>query len=167
MKLPAFFLGLALLQRAALAAPAVRLDVSNNPCIAEPCPGTVVVPTTIAAGTPFLIFVAALDAESSRDPDYTGMVVFSSTDPLATLPSSFTFTPANEGGTRGGLAAVLRTIGEQTITVTDAAGKLSPGSFVMTVTGSAESVPTVSGWARILLAMALACVGVWFLQRIS
>jgi hypothetical protein len=165
LRLVALFAGLfAMLSGFALAGPAVRLDVSNNPCIAEPCPGSVVFPTTVVAGTPFLIFVAALDAQSARDFTYTGTVNFSSTDPLASLPSSFTFTSANEGGTRGGLTTVLRTIGNQTITVTDAASKLLPGSFVMTVKAT-EPVPTISEWAVILLFLALASAGV-FLTRL-
>jgi hypothetical protein len=147
----------------AVAAPAVRLDVSNNPCIAEPCPGTVVVSTVVAAGAPFLIFVAALDSENSRDPNFTGTVNFSSTDKLASLPSSFTFTPANEGSTRGGLVTILRTPGNQTITVTDPTGRVAPGSFVMTVTAT-ESVPTISSWMKAILGVFLAIGGIWLVR---
>jgi hypothetical protein len=155
------FAGLLAQPFSALAAPAVRLIVSNNPCIAEPCPGPVVVPTVVAAGTSFLIFVAALDDANSTAPTFTGTVNFTSTDSLASLPSNFTFTPANEGSTRGGFTTILRTPGDQTITVTDASGQLLPGSFVMTVTGSAsaESVPAISGWMKVLLAVTLALSG--------
>jgi hypothetical protein len=151
------------------AAPAVRLVISNNPCIAEPCPGPVVVPTVVAAGTPFLIFVAAIDTDNSTDPMFTGTVNFSSTDPSASLPSSFTFTLANEGATRGGLVTILRTPGPQTITVTDVAGNLLPGSFVMTVTGLAptEPIPMVSGWMKLLLGVVLASCGIWLARQIT
>ena len=160
------FAGLLAQPFSALAAPAVRLIVSNNPCIAEPCPGPVVVPTVVAAGTSFLIFVAAIDDQNSTDPTFTGTVNFASTDSLASLPSSFTFTPANEGSTRGGFTTILRTPGNQTITVTDASGRLLPASFVMTVTGPAptESVPTVSAWMRVLLAAALALSGLFLVR---
>ena len=164
MKTLALAVALAALPLSAFAAPAIRLIVSNNSCIAEPCPGVPPPPTTIAAGTPFRIYVAALDGKNSTDPTFTGTVTFSSTDALATLPADFSFTPANEGSTRGGLITVLRTPGNQTITVRDVSGQLLPGSFVMTVTDPVSAdvpVPTASGWAKLLLASTLAASGVW------
>ena len=147
--------------QAALGAAAVRLVLSNDFCLIQPCGPHSPPPRDVVAGALFGIYVVALDGEGSRDNNYAGTVHFSSTDPLATLPSDYTFLPEDQGDRA--FTAILRTPGDQTITVIDLGGNLISGTLVMTVNGPApaESVPTMSGWARILLLMALASVGVW------
>lgn len=153
------------LSSSAFAAPAVRLAVSNNRCLVEPCIPTPVPPTVTAAGAPFGLYAAAIDAGNSRDTEYIGTIFFTSTDPLATLPPSYTFVPANEGGVS--LSAILRTPGMQTITVHDSAGNLLPGTLVMTVTGpgAVAAVPTLSRSGVMALALGLA-FSAWLVLRL-
>jgi hypothetical protein len=143
----------------AAASPAVRLLVSNSHCVLEPCPGSPPFSTAVPSGSRFSIFVVALDSGDSPDQNFAGVVRFSSTDPAATLPAEYTFVPPHRGGQ--GFSVILRTRGDQTITVTDAAGKLLPGSLVMTVLAT-KAVPTTSGWMKAGFAVVLAIVGLWF-----
>jgi len=72
----------------------------------------------------FDIAVAALDSGNARDMNFAGRAEFSSSDPLATLPSAYTFVPADNGGK--GFFVKLRTPGVQTITVSDPANVSPP-----------------------------------------
>lgn len=119
---------------------------------------TPVPPALTAAGQSFGLYVAALDSGNSRDTTYTGSVSFSSSDPLATLPQPFTFSPSD---------AVLRSLGPQSITVRDSQGILAPGILVMTVTGPGAlvGVPTLSTWMQILIAAILSSIGVLILRQ--
>jgi len=114
----------------------------------------------VAAGTSFGIYVAALDGEGSRDNSYAGRVHFSSTDSLATLPADYTFLPGDQGDRP--FSAVLRSPGDQTITVADLGGNVMQGTLVMTVTGAqvAEAIPVLSFEASVLLAVLLGLVGI-------
>jgi hypothetical protein len=165
MKRLASLIGLLILPLAASAAPAVRLGISSSFCFIQLCPGVQPpVPTSAASGTEFGIFVAALDASSVRATTYTGTVTFSSSDPLATLPASYTFVSV-DGGVKA-FSAVLWTLGEQTITVSDPENNLMPGTLTMTVTGpqSPESIPALSPEARVLFAVMLGAAGILFLR---
>ncbi|HEU5248926.1 MAG TPA: hypothetical protein VFW15_02975 [Thermoanaerobaculia bacterium] len=145
---------------AAIAAPAVRIGISSSFCFIQTCPGVQPpVPTTVPSGAPFGVYIAALDGSGVRDAGYTGTVVFSSSDPLATLPASDTFVTA-DGGVKA-FSAVLRTLGEQTITVSDPENNLNPGTLVMTVTRAQvpEAIPILSFEASVLLAVLLGAVG--------
>lgn len=165
MKRLAIVAGLLLLPMAAIAAPAVRIGVSSSFCFIQTCPGVQPpVPTTVASGTPLGVYVAALDGSGLRDASYTGTVVFSSSDPLATLPTNYTFA-ADDGGVKA-FSAVLRTLGKQTITVSDPGNNLIPGTLVMTVTGalSPEDIPVLSLEALLLLAVLLAAAAILVLR---
>lgn len=144
--------------------PATHLLLSNNPCLIQICPPVNVGPTaTVAAGVPFRIFGAAQSARSGRAAGYTGTVFFSSSDPLATLPGSYTFVLADEGGRE--FSAILRTPGMQTITVRDSLGNLLPGTLVMTVTGpGAPAIPTISRGGAIMLVVGFALFGLILLR---
>jgi len=121
----------------------------------------------VRSGVPFAIYVAALDEQDGLDFSYLGTISFSSTDPLATLQSSYTFLPEDRGDRA--FTAILRTPGDQTITVTDSLGRLRPGTLVMTVTGPtlADPIPTLTGWARILILLALAFSGIWLIRHMT
>jgi hypothetical protein len=158
-------IALALLPLGASAAPAVRIGISSSFCFIQTCPGVQPpVPTTVPSGTPFGVYIAALDGSSVRDASYTGTVVFSSSDPLATLPANYTFVTA-DGGVKA-FSAVLRTLGEQTITVSDPGNNLIPGTLVMTVTGaqSSDDIPVLSPEALLLLAVLLAATATLVLR---
>ena len=82
--------------------------------------------------------------------------------PLERL-SSLVAEPADvtaDGGVKA-FSAVLRTLGEQTITVSDPGNNLIAGTLVMTVTGAQvpEAIPILSFEASVLLAVLLGAVG--------
>lgn len=145
----------------------VRLEVTNNICRVEPCPGDPPAPTSVSSGSPFSIYVAGLDAFNSRASDLTGVTAsLSSSDPLAILPATFTFGPMDQGIRSFPNGAVLRTLGVQTITVTDVSGRLAPGTLRLTVNAQvSEGVPTIGEVGRLLLIAALALSGVWISYR--
>jgi hypothetical protein len=78
---------------------------------------------------------------------------------LATLPANYTFVPA-DGGVKA-FSAVLRTLAEQTITVSDPGNNVILGTLTMTVTGAQvpEAIPTLSFEALALFAIALGVAG--------
>ena len=154
------FLSLFTLSQVASGGAAVRLVLSNDFCLIEPCGPHSPPSRIVAAGTSFGIYVAALDGEGSRDNSYAGRVHFSSTDSLATLPADYTFLPGDQGDRP--FSAVLRSPGDQTITVADLGGNVMQGTLVMTVTGAqvAEAIPVLSFEASVLLAVLLGLVGI-------
>ena len=87
------------------------------------------------AGTPFSATVRAIDQWGNNAADYTGTVTLTSTDPLATLPGSYTYGPTDTAQ-HVFTGVILRTPGTQRITATDSAGhsissapiSVSPGS---------------------------------------
>lgn len=84
-------------------------------------------PTIATAGTPFSVTVRAEDVFGNAASGYTGTVSFSSSDPAAFLPTSYTFTTNDFGSkTLGGV--ILRATGTQTITVSDNTGRVDVGN---------------------------------------
>ena len=75
-------------------------------------------PTTDTAGAGESFTVTAFDPYGNLAAGYVGMVTFSSSDPQAILPGSYTFTTADDG--KHTFAATLKTAGTQSITATDA-----------------------------------------------
>jgi hypothetical protein len=67
------------------------------------------------SGYPFTVW--ALDAFGNHVANYTGTVHFSSSDPQAMLPADYTYT-SSDAGTHN-FVATFKTVGTQTITVTD------------------------------------------------
>jgi len=65
-----------------------------------------------------MVTVTAQTAAAKTASDYRGTVSFSSSDPTATLPASYTFTTA-DGGSHA-FSMTLTTLGAQTLTVSDA-----------------------------------------------
>ncbi len=51
----------------------------------------------VQAGVPFDLYVFALDAQFHVIPDYTGLILFSATDPLATTPVYYEFQRSDRG----------------------------------------------------------------------
>jgi len=146
----------------ASAAPAIRLVV-QAPCTGI-CPGPAF-RVSVAQGEQFTVSVAAVDGSGMQDIAYVGTVQFSSTDPLASLPANYTFVPADQGFRAFPNGAALRTVGVQTVTVTDPVNNLIPGVLTLTVTGQAATeVPALGDPAKILLVLALALCGFWLLQ---
>ena len=95
-------------------------------------------PTSDTAGTAGSLTVTAYDTYGNVATGYTGTVDLSSTDPHAALPSSYTFTPGDEGQQTFGIA--FDTAGTQSITVTDTAtSSLSATESNITVTPAAAA----------------------------
>src|SRR5262249_11073212 len=116
---------------------------SFNPAAAPPhLEGKNVTPRAPQAGESFTFTVTERTAFGQTVGSYRGTVHFSSSDPRAFLPGSYTFT-ANDAGSHT-LGAVLLTAGPQTITVTDSTGLTDTFSFV--VTPAATSGVVVSGY---------------------
>lgn len=156
----------ALVPARAEAAPATQLALSNHPCLIQVCAHPVPpIPTTVESGASFPVFVAALDSRNARDIGFTGTVILSSSDPLATLAPPYVFVTEDEGGR--GFSVILRTPGAQTITVMDVSGTLTPGTLTMTVTapGFTVGIPTLTIWTKLALALLLGLAGVWVFRR--
>jgi len=77
---------------------------------------SVTAPATATAGTSFNFTVTALDGSNSVATGYAGTAHFTSTDAQATLPANSTLTNGIAS-----FAATMKTVGNKTITVTDAA----------------------------------------------
>jgi hypothetical protein len=147
----------------ATADPAVGL-LTFIPCVGV-CPGAVRI-IGLTSGEVFPIFVAALDATGNRDPEYTGTIVFSSSDPLAMLPQSYTFTLADQGSHIFMNSGVFRTPGAQTFSAADTSGSLPPAIWAVTVylPSDAAAIPTTTRGGAILAAVLLAAIGIWVLH---
>lgn len=91
-------------------------------------------------GEPHRFFVVARDDENAVDQSFTGTVLFASSDPKSTLPPAYRFTAADQGVHE--FEFVVRTLGFQTITVSDAAGVLRSGHLARNAVVSA-AVPTL------------------------
>jgi hypothetical protein len=155
---------LSLIRGSAAAAPATRLELTLDHCAIEACPPTNPVrPPVVSSGETFSIYAIAVDS-TGRDMTYRGTISFSSSDPAAELPLPYTFTASDNGGR--GFTVVLRTVGQQTITVRDVSGGLSEGTLSLTVTGPTvpTGIPALSGGMMFLLAILLGSIGTWLCQ---
>jgi hypothetical protein len=94
-------------------------------------------PDTTVAGQAVDVAVTALDPYGNTDVHYTGTITFSSSDPNAGLPPNYTFTAADQGMVVLVGGATLFLAGSQSITVTDVAIGLLPGSALVSVTPAA------------------------------
>jgi sugar lactone lactonase YvrE len=102
-------------------------------------------PSTTVAGSPFDVTVAAIDAYGNPDPNYSGTVMFTSTDSASgsVVPANYTFVAADKGMHTFSSGVTLLTAGPRTITVADK----SNGSF----TASANLVVTPAAASHLVL----------------
>ena len=151
------------LARVGQAAPATHLSVIFPCCPAGP--GTCRVIVT-QPGEVRCINLEPHDANEQTDPTWVGTVVFTSSDPLATLPAPCTFSPTNPTCTSFA-DTVFQTLGPQTITVSDMTGILTPGTAQITVVVGepANQVPTTGWQAKAAAVALLALVGASLLKR--
>jgi hypothetical protein len=138
--------------------PAVSFVVSNDPCLIQVCGEHPSPPKIAEAGRSFQVYVLAIDAAHSEDPNYVGPAVVTTTDPRAVLPPTLTF---DQGLNQ--FTITLMTIGDQTITVTDPIRGIT-GSLIMSVTAPAASVPILNGSSMLLLAGILGAAGIWLVR---
>ena len=111
------------------------LAVTQSGIVVQPAPiGSLVItqlPSKVYAGLTDGFQVAACDSYGNVITGFTGTVQFTSSDPDADLPSSYTFTSANAGVHL--FSAELETPGTQTITATAATVPAITGSASTTV----------------------------------
>jgi hypothetical protein len=123
-------------------ADALSLTVATDPSFA-----VTGFPSPTTAGAAGTVTVTARNADGTVTTGYTGTVHFSSSDPRAVLPASYTFTDADKGVHT--FTATLQTAGSQSLTATDTSNSSITGSATgITVTPSTaaslvlSSVPT-------------------------
>jgi hypothetical protein len=105
-------------------------------------------PAATTAGVAQAFTVTLRDAFGNVATGYTGTVAFSSSDPIAALPASYTFTAADAGVHT--FTAALKRAGTQSITVTDTAAPALSGSESGIVVGAAAvSQFAISGPASV------------------
>jgi hypothetical protein len=92
-------------------------------------------PPSAMASASFPVTVTALDAFGNSTAGYRGTVTFTSTDPLAVLPTNHTFTATDNG--KHNFTVTLNTAGSQTITVTDTTHTGVTGQATVSVTAAA------------------------------
>jgi uncharacterized delta-60 repeat protein len=101
-------------------------------------------PLSTTAGVSGSITVTADDASGHLNPNYTGTVHFTSSDPQAVLPVDYTFTAADQG--MHTFNVTLKTAGVQSITVVDTLSGMSGSETNITVNPAAASSFAVSGF---------------------
>jgi hypothetical protein len=94
------------------------------------------------AGNSLGLTVTAYDSSDKIKTDYAGTITFSSSDPLATMPSSYTF-EASDNGYKSFITK-MRTAGEQTISVSDVSSKMFATKTVQVEAGSLVSLKIVA-----------------------
>ncbi len=103
----------------------------------------------VIAGMSFDLTVKALNITNQIDPSYRGTIHFTSSDPQATLPPDYTFTPADNGVHTFMMMTTLRTAGSQTILVKDTDRYINDsisGQVPLTVIPAAASTLSVAGF---------------------
>ncbi|MBN2202751.1 MAG: hypothetical protein JW700_01000 [Candidatus Aenigmarchaeota archaeon] len=94
------------------------------------------------AGSSLGVTVTAYDSSDRIKTDYAGTITFSSSDPLATLAETYTFSGSDKG--YKSFTVKLKTAGEQTITVSDVNSKLFATKTVKVEAGSIETLKIVA-----------------------
>jgi hypothetical protein len=100
-------------------------------------------PTSVTAGTAGSVTVTALDANGNVLTSYTGTVSFTSSDPRAVLPSTYTFVAADAG--KHTFSLTLKTAGTQSITASDKSSLTGTESNI-TVQAAAATTLNLTGF---------------------
>jgi hypothetical protein len=101
------------------------------------------VPQKVNLGETFTITVSAIETHNLVKTDYTGKVQFSSTDRQAIFtPAEYRFVKADNGSVK--VTVQFKTLGEHTITVTDATAKVSSTSDKIVVVAPVPTELSIS-----------------------
>lgn len=146
----------------ALASPAARLFIAI-PCTTV-CPGPVYY-VEAQAGFAVALIVVAVDANGETDTSYSGTVTFGSSDLAASLPPSYTFTPADQGSHFFPDAAVFRTAGDQSISVQDSENPGIRGVWPVRVFADVAAIPGLEVTGKVMSILFLAVAGAWLISR--
>ena len=107
--------------------------------------------SSATSGTSAKIRVTAWDAYGNTATGYRGVVHFTSSDPNASLPADFTYLPGSAG--TGQFTVVFRTVGTQSLTVTDGAGlTVTRSGIVVSPAAPTNLTASASSTSRIDLA---------------
>jgi ELWxxDGT repeat protein len=101
-------------------------------------------PATSTAGSSFSLTVTALDASGNLNPNYTGTVHFTSSDPSAILPADYTFTAGDQG--LHTFTVTLDKAGGQSVTVVDTSNGSIAGTTSVSLSAAAVSSFTATGF---------------------
>jgi autotransporter-associated beta strand protein len=113
--------------------------------IADPALTVSGFPSSQTAGVAGTVTVTAKDPNGNTATAYIGTVHFTSTDPLAVLPSNYTFLPSDNGTHT--FSVTLKTAGAQAVTATDTAVGTATGTQSgITVTPASATTLAVSGF---------------------
>jgi len=85
-------------------------------------------PSPTEAGTAHSFTLSAFDASAMFMSDYEGTVAFASSDPLASMPSNYTFGPSDNGDKT--FSTTFKTAGTQSLSATDLGSGLTSTMFV-------------------------------------
>jgi len=94
-------------------------------------------PDYAVAGDPITVTVRAFDTGGKTVPSYSGTIQFTSTDPQATLPPTYTFVEEDEGVHVFTAGVTLTAAGQREISVSD--GKISGSKAITVAAGQAAS----------------------------
>ena len=102
-------------------------------------------PASVTAGNTGSVTVTAKDAYGNTATGYTGTVHFTSSDPIAVLPSDYAFLAGDNGAKTFTNAYTLKTAGSQSLTATDTVtGSITGVSSGITVNPAAAATFSVS-----------------------
>jgi hypothetical protein len=103
-------------------------------------------PGQVRSGEAFSFTLYALDRFDNVATGYTGTVHFTSSDPAASLPGDYAFTPADHGV--HAFTATLFTPGNQTITATDTVSGINGTTTILVVPGNSGRIDHSGGFAQ-------------------
>ncbi|TNF27308.1 MAG: hypothetical protein EP329_19680 [Deltaproteobacteria bacterium] len=101
-------------------------------------------PAPFTAGAPFSITVTVVDAFGNVVTDFAGTVGLTSSDPLATLPSAYTFSPSDQG-VHVFTGVTLVSSGEHTVSASSSTGASVGGAVAVTVESGSDVVFALTG----------------------
>jgi uncharacterized protein DUF4236 len=149
------------------AAPAVRLEISD--CSPAPPPVQVCPPVfpIHSLGRPVSFWISAVDASGQMATNYTGGVVFSSSDSAAVLPQPHTFTASDNSvfftavtfNTPSSVAGAFPGTNRQDVSATDATNGLSTTAAFLLSGGPVSQVPTLAAVSLVMLTVAVTVAG--------
>jgi hypothetical protein len=116
--------------------PTVTSSVSVSPAAASQL--AVAAPATAGAGNAIDVTVTALDPFGNQATGFTGTVQFASTDPIAGLPTDYTFTGPDQGAHT--FPVTLKRAGAQTVSVSAAGLTLGESAGIQVAAGDATGL---------------------------
>jgi sugar lactone lactonase YvrE len=130
---------------------------------------TVAMTSPVNAGSATSATVTAKDAFGNVATGYLGTIHFTSSDPMATLPSNYTFSSGNQGVKTFASGVTLQIGGVQSVTATDTVTGSITGSVNVTVNSTAPTAFTAtrSGTQILLLWTAAAGASHYEIYRAS